>query len=132
MSTHDLVLALPTEDRGRAYAFAQALGFDTPGELADDGVPEPLRVALNDRASVMYIPTGGFGWVTSGREVAARGSAECLVSLVASDRDEVDDLVRRASGAGGEVVSGPEEKGWGYTGSFADPDGHLWEVVVPA
>ena len=93
----DVVLALPTEDRGRAYAFARALGLDTPGELADDGVPEPLRVVLNERTAVMYIPTGGFGWVTAGRPTAERGTAECLVSLQVGTAAEVDDLVARAA-----------------------------------
>jgi predicted lactoylglutathione lyase len=32
--------------------------------------------------------------------------------------------------AGGVVVSGPTQKSWGYTGTFADPDGHLWEAIV--
>jgi hypothetical protein len=53
MSSYNLVLALPTADRSRAYAFAQALGLETPGELAEDGVPEPLRVQLNEQACVM-------------------------------------------------------------------------------
>ena len=128
----DVVLALPTEDRGRAYAFARALGLDTPGEeLGDDGVPEPLQVALNERTAVMYIPTGGFGWVTAGRPTAERGTAECLVSLQVASTREVDDLLARASSGGAEIASAAQQKGWGYTGVFADPDGHLWEVIAP-
>ena len=61
MPSYNMVSALPTADRSRAHAFALALGLETPGELAEDGVPEPLRVQLNERASVMYVPTGGFG-----------------------------------------------------------------------
>ena len=64
MPSYNLVIALPTADRSSAYAFAQALGLETPGEMAEDGVPEPLRVQLNEQASVMYVPTGGFGWIT--------------------------------------------------------------------
>ncbi|MBJ7357720.1 VOC family protein [Nocardioides sp.] len=130
MSTHGLVVALPTEDRVAAHAFARALGLDTPGELADDGVPEPLRVVVNERASVMYVPTGGFGWVTAGRDVARRGTAECLLSLAVSSPAEVDDLVARAAAAGGAEVTAPQQQPWGYTGTFSDPDGHLWEVVA--
>ena len=132
MRSHEVVVALPTEDRRRAFAFARALGLGTPGELADDGVPEPLRLVLNEHTSVMYIPTGGFGWVTAGREVAPPGAVGCLLSLSAGTTDEVDGLVRRAVDAGGEVVSEPQHQAWGYTGTFADPDGHLWEVIVPA
>ncbi len=45
---------------------------------------------------------------------------------------EVDDLVAHVDAAGGQVVSGPEQKSYGYTGTFTDPDGHLWEVIVSA
>jgi len=130
MSSYNVVIALPTEDRSRAYAFAQALGFETPGEIADDGVPEPLRVQLNEQTAVMYIPTGGFGWVTAGRPTAKSDTTECLVSLQAGSTSEVDELLGRVDAAGGQVVSGPEQKQWGYTGTFADPDGHLWEAIV--
>ena len=130
MPSFNVVVALPTADRSRAYAFAVALGFETPGELADDGVPEPLRVQLNESTSLMYIPTGGFGWVTAGRPTAGSGTSECLVSLQVSTVDEVDEMVGLVNAAGGQVVSGPEQKPWGYTGTFTDPDGHLWEAIV--
>jgi predicted lactoylglutathione lyase len=132
MSSYNLVIALPTADRSRAYAFAQALGLETPGELAEDGVPEPLRVQLNEHASVMYVPTGGFGWITDGRATAEPGTSECLLSLQVGMITEVDNLVGRVEAAGGRVVSGPEQKSWGYTGTFTDPDGHLWEAIVSA
>ncbi len=130
--SYDVVLALPTEDRSRAHAFARALGFDTPGEPADDGVPEPLRVVLNERTAVMYIPTGGFGWVTAGRPTAERGTAGCLVTVEVGTAAEVDELVARAAVAGGEVASAAQHQQWGYCGVFADPDGHLWQVLASA
>ncbi len=131
MPSYNTVIALPTADRSRAYAFAQGLGLETPGELADDGVPEPLRVQLNEQTSVMYVPTGGFGWVTADHPTAEPGTSECLLSLQAGNPAEVDELVARVEAAGGRVASGPEQKPWGYTGTFNDPDGHLWASTVP-
>jgi predicted lactoylglutathione lyase len=78
----------------------------------------------------MYIPTGGFGWVTAGRPTAVRGTAECLVSLQVSATAEVDDLLARAASAGADIASPAQQKQWGYTGTFTDPDGHLWEAIV--
>ena len=132
MPSYNMVIALPTADRSRAHAFARALGLETPGEAAEDGIPEPLRVQLNEHASVMYVPTGGFGWITDGRTTAESGTSECLLSLQVGTPSEVDDLVGHVDAAGGRVVSGPEQKAWGYTGSFADSDGHLWEAIVSA
>jgi uncharacterized protein len=131
MSTFVFTVALPTTDRRRAYAFARGMGFETPGELAGDGVPEPLQVVVNDRARVMYIPTGGFGWVTAGRATAGPGTVECLLSIAVDSTEAVDDLVRTAEGAGAQVAFGPEQRPWGYIGTFADPDGHLWQIICP-
>lgn len=131
METSHLTLALPTEDRGRAHAFYLALGLAAPGDVAEDGVPEPLRVIVNDGLTIMLIPTGGFGWVTAGRTTADRATAECLLSVPASTPDEVTTALARASEAGGEIVSAAQQQPWGFTGTFADPDGHLWEVMSP-
>jgi len=61
---------------------------------------------------------GGFSGVTLAQNVA--------------ERDEVDALLREAEDAGGRLVKPAEEAFWGgYSGYFADPDGHLWEVASP-
>lgn len=124
-------IILPTASRRTAYTFFQALGFETPGDLADDGVPEPLRVVLNEGAEVMFIPTGGFGWVTPGRTTAERGTVECLVTVPLADSAAVEAFAIRVRDAGGDVVAGPEPHPWGHTCTFADPDGHLWQVLAP-
>ena len=44
-------------------------------------------------------------------------------------REDVDAFVERAREAGATVTKEPQEVFWGrYSGYFADPDGHLWEV----
>ena len=78
----------------------------------------------------MLIPQKGFGWVIGDRQVAEPWACECLLSLDAADAAAVDALVERARAAGAEVVAEPARQPWGYTGTFADPDGHLWSVVA--
>lgn len=52
-----------------------------------------------------------------------------LVHNVASEQ-EVDDVMRQAVAAGGDLVKSPQEALWGgYHGYFKDPDGHLWEIA---
>ncbi|CCQ75695.1 conserved protein of unknown function[Include Glyoxalase domain] [Magnetospira sp. QH-2] len=47
----------------------------------------------------------------------------------ARSRDEADGVMARAVAAGGHEVKSLQEVFWGgYSGYFADPDGHLWEV----
>lgn len=129
-----VVLSLPTGDRGRAYAFfgPGGLGLPTPGDLAEDGVPEPLQVVVNECLTLMLIPTGGFGWTVPDHTVAERGVVECQLSLAFSAATEVDAFVVRWRAAGGAVAAAPSTQPWGYAATLADPDGHLWMVLVPA
>jgi predicted lactoylglutathione lyase len=80
--------------------------------------------------TLMLVPTGGFGWVVGEHRVAEKGRSECLLGLGAGAEEDVDALVERARAAGADVVTEPARQPWGYTGTFADPDGHLWSVTV--
>lgn len=45
---------------------------------------------------------------------------------------EVDTILEEAKAAGGRIVKPAQDAFWGgYSGYFADPDGHLWEVAYP-
>lgn len=58
----------------------------------------------------------GFGGFTLAHNVASEG--------------EVDAVVQQAVDAGATLVKAPGKVFWGgYSGYFADPDGHLWEVA---
>src|SRR5215218_7994122 len=128
-----VTLALPIAERAAALAFYRdALGLEPFGELGSDGIPEPLRFAVNEGLTLMLVPTVGFGWVIGDREVAEPWACECLLSLDAADPAEVDAVVARAVAAGASVVAEPASQPWGYAGTFADPDGHLWSVVATA
>jgi predicted lactoylglutathione lyase len=126
---HPIVLSMPIADRPRSYAFyREALGLHAVGELADDGVPEPLQFEVNEGLRIMLIPTGGFGWTIGDHEVAPTSTSECLLTVTVDRDAEVDAVLERATAAGA-TVDGPAQKPWGYTGTFADPDGHLWGVL---
>ncbi|HWM12568.1 MAG TPA: VOC family protein [Solirubrobacteraceae bacterium] len=125
-----IIVSLPIADRRTSFAFyGEGLGFEPVGEPADDGVPEPLQFALTESLNLMLVPTGGFGWVIGDHEVASPGTSECVLSVDAGSDAEVDATIERARSAGARIVAEPERKPWGYTGTFADPDGHLWMVT---
>ncbi len=45
--------------------------------------------------------------------------------------DQVDALLAEAESAGGTILKPAQQAEWGgYSGYFADPDGHLWEFAV--
>ncbi len=59
-----------------------------------------------------------------------RGSAFSLGHNVDS-REEVDDVIALARAAGATILKEPQDAPLfgGYQAYFADPDGHLWDVV---
>lgn len=129
MTYDPFIISLPIADRVRSHAFYQeALGLEPLGEPADDGIPEPLMFALNDRTRLMLVPTGGFGWVVGDNEVAGPGVSECLLGISAADEGHVDAIVERARAAGAVVAGDPAPMPWGYAATFSDPDGHRWMV----
>jgi catechol 2,3-dioxygenase-like lactoylglutathione lyase family enzyme len=45
-------------------------------------------------------------------------------------KEDVDAILSQAERAGGRILKSARDKSWGgYSGYFADPDGHLWEVL---
>ncbi|MGL4175636.1 MAG: VOC family protein [Dermatophilaceae bacterium] len=127
-----LSISLPVSDRAASSAFYRAfLGMEPFGPVADDGEPEPLAFRTGVDTVLMLIPTGGFSWVTGdAHEVCAPNQVEALLGVTAAAPEEVGDLVERATRHGGTVAVPPGRREWGYTAVVADPDEHLWEIVV--
>ncbi len=117
-------MTLGVNDIARSRRFYEALGFSArDGSNADvvflaaGGTMLGLfgRAALAHDASVADTPTG-FAAISLARNV---GSTE-----------EADRVVAEAIAAGATLVKAAQPVFWGgYSGYFADPDGHLWEVV---
>ncbi len=116
------VITLGVDDVARSRAFYSALGWEPA--LEPDGrviffQAHSLVFALWARAD-MEAETGVSG---------GRPGASILAYNVGTD-EEVDELLATVADAGGSVVSAARRMEWGgWSGSFADPDGHLWEVA---
>ena len=63
-------------------------------------------------------------------EAAGSGFGGIALAYNARRREEVDDVIRQAEAAGATILKRPADVFWGgYSGYFADPDGHPWEVA---
>lgn len=128
-----VVISLPVTDRRTSYDFyRQALGLEAVGEPDEDGIPEPLQFTISAGARVMLIPRGGFERAAGGAPPAPPGQRECFLAISAATPTATDALVQRAVAAGARLVMPPGQQPWGYVGTFADPDGHLWMVRADA
>jgi predicted lactoylglutathione lyase len=64
------------------------------------------------------------------KEIAdANKTTEVLIAIDAESREKAKELVSKAVEAGGLIYTEPADHGWMYQHSFADPDGHQWEVL---
>ena len=58
----------------------------------------------------------------------ATKQTEVLNALSCESRAKVDEIVKKAVGAGGSTYAAPNDHGFMYQHGFQDPDGHIWEI----
>ena len=127
MNPYVSAITLGVADLDRSKKFYETLGWpveqDTPYwvsfKMGDGSCGLGLypREALADDATVA--PDGsGF-----------RGFA---LNYIVAGEDRVETLLAEAEQAGGTIAKPAEKAGWGVSGYFADPDGHLWKVAAGA
>jgi hypothetical protein len=117
---------LPVNDLSASRGFFEALGFSINEQFSDD---KAACVVLADNIFVMLLREDFFRTFVGGEVADASRVTEVLNCLSAESRQEVDDLVRRAIGAGGKPWKDSFSEGPMYGGSFQDLDGHVWEVM---
>lgn len=130
-------ITLGVADLARSLNFYRAgLGLTSPGiigtEYEGDQDNPGGAVAMFTLPSGLILSLYSRSDLAKDAGVALDRIAGSPMSLgyFVDSRDAVDEALRRAQEAGGTLVRAPLERPWGiYAGYFADPDGHLWEVV---
>ena len=118
------IVTLGVADVARARGFYEALGW-TASRASND---EIVFFQLAGMALALYAgdDLAGDARVASG----GGGSARITLAHNAHDRAEVDALLAAAERAGATIVKPAGDVFWGgYSGYFADPDGHAWEIA---
>ena len=117
------LITLGVADLARARAFYEALGWRSGAEEEDDVVffqAGGTIVALWDRDKLaedsVVEDNRGWGGITLAHNVRSPA--------------EVDSVLSEAEAAGATILRSGADTFWGgYSGVFADPDGHPWEVA---
>lgn len=125
------VITLAVNDLERALRFyREGMGLPSAGIMGTEW--EHGSVAFFELAGGMHLalyPRENVA-AESGTVVAEQPAHQCTLGYNVRERAEVDDVLSQARSAGAMVVDQPHERPWGiYSGHFADPDGHLWEIV---
>lgn len=119
------IITLGVRDLEKAVAFYRdGLGWPlssaSVGDFAIFKLSTGTALALYPRqllaADANLKDSGGFGGITLAQNVA--------------DKKTVDRVLAQAVQAGGALLKPAQAAEWGgYSGYFADPDGHPWEVA---
>jgi len=117
---------LPVKDLKRSISFFTQLGFSFNPQFTDE---QGTCMIIGENIFAMLLVEERFKDFTKKPVSDARKSTEVLLALDAESREAVDTMVKNAVKAGGSVYSDPQDHGWMYGHSFADPDGHQWEIL---
>ncbi|MCW5698009.1 MAG: VOC family protein [Bauldia sp.] len=117
------LVTLGVRDLEMSRRFYEALGWRAEGS--------PPGVVFFQLQGLVF---GLFGWDDLAKDAtvppAGAGFRGLSLAYNARSREEVDAVMAEAVAAGARLVKAPHEVFWGgYSGYFADPDEHLWEVA---
>ena len=117
---------LPVSDLERSKAFFTALGYSINPTFSDDSC---ASVVFGDTIYAMLLSEARFKDFTPKSIADARTSTEAIICLGTESRAEVDRIADAALANGGSPVLDAQDHGFMYGRGFADPDGHIWEVM---
>jgi len=121
------VITLGVTDLGRATAFYQALGWP----LSSDSVPGDISF-FRTAGGILALWNADNLAADSGQKPIelTPGFRGATLAINLADREAVDAALAEVAAAGGTILKPPAATDWGgYSGYFADPDGHTWEVA---
>ena len=125
------VITLGVDDLERALTFYRdGLGLPTRGIVGTEfehgavaffDLQDGLKLAIWARKDIAHeakVPLG------------PRSATEFTLGHNVASKEDVDAVMAQVQQAGAIITDPAHDTFWGgYTGSFQDPDGHLWEVV---
>lgn len=116
---------LPVKDLSAAIAFYEAVGAVPNKDFADDSAQ---MLSFSETIHVMLLTHDRFRSFTPRTIPDAHATAQVLLALSEASREAVDATVGKALAAGGTEPNPKQDHGFMYGRSFADHDGHIWEV----
>lgn len=122
--TRMIFVNLPVANLARSMAFYESLGFTNNPAFSDDA---GACMVWSETIHVMILTHEKWQTFTT-RPIPDSGSSEVSLALTCDDKDEVNRLVEAGAASGGTAdINPPEDHGFMFQRTIADPDGHIWE-----
>jgi len=109
----------------RSIDFYKALGFTFNEQLTDE---QSAAIAITDTMYAMLHTPASMSRFTENGMYNPDAGTEGVVTLQFEQREEVEQLLRRARAAGAAEQRPAQDHGFMLSRSFTDPDGHIWEA----
>lgn len=123
---HMIFVNLPVADVEASREFFTKIGYKFDDRMCQAGTA--LGMELGPNIYAMLLSREFFGTFHDGN-TAQPGVHEVGTCLSADSRDAVDHVVDRAVAAGGTEIRKEENGDFMYGRSYADLDGHIWEIL---
>lgn len=118
---------LPVTDLPRSVAFYEAVGATKNPIFSDDTA---ACLVFSDTIHAMLLTHEKFSSFTDRVIPDAHKTAQVLICVSEESREAVDAVHDRAVQAGGRADAvAVQDYGFMYSRAYADPDGHIWEVM---
>ena len=121
-----IFINLPVADLTASNDFYTGLGFTINPQFSDE---KTTCIKISEQIYVMLLIRERFSDFVVGEIGDPAKDTSVLLALSAQSRAEVDGLVSSALANGGKSWMPAQDHGSMYGHSFADPDGHVWEVI---
>ena len=122
----NIFVNLPVKDLSKSMEFFTKLGFKFNPQFTDD---KAACMIIGENIYAMLLLEKFFKTFTKKEISNAKKSTEVLIAVDTESREKVDEMINKAVKAGGSIYNNPQDHGWMYGHSFADLDGHQWEVL---
>lgn len=116
---------LPVKNLAKSIEFFTQLGFTFNPMFTNE---EATCMIIGENIFAMLLTEASFKNFTKKEIADASKTTEVLIAIDAESREQVDEMVAKAKKAGGQIYAEAADHGWMYQHSFADLDGHQWEV----
>jgi predicted lactoylglutathione lyase len=117
---------MPVKDLQASIDFFAKIGWPHEPMFTDETAS---CIVISEEIYAMVITEPRFRDFVNGEIADGRSTTEFITALSCDSREEVDELCARAFAAGASEWKPTMEEGPMYGRSFADLDGHVWELI---
>jgi uncharacterized protein len=126
MKVKSIYVNLPVKNLEKTREFWTKIGFSFNEQFSDD---KALCLVLNEGLIYSMLISHDFFSTFTNRSIADGSTTQVLVAIEVESRELVDQIVKNALENGASRYKESADHGWMYYDSFADLDGHQWEIM---